>query len=144
MTLKDFINLNKDALNNPKFSIESIIKQSTTPSSIRLDGYNKLTDNQRNAFIILTCILAGRKIYYLLKKRSFEYAEPDVYLYINKIPYANAFIFGFRCSKHTYNDAEDLKFDIATTWISEYTDENLPMTPTLISQLENLLEPAEH
>ena len=141
MTLKEFISLNKESLNNPKFNIESIIMRSTTPSSIRLDGYNKLTDNQRNAFIILTCILSGQKIYYLLK--SFNYYEPNVYLYINKIPYANAFIFGFKCSKSIYNDAEDLKLDIATTWISEYTDGNLPMTSTLISQLKNLLEPAK-
>ena len=118
MKLSEFIKENKNELNSPSFGIESVIM-----ANHKLIDYNKLSDYQRNSFIVLSAISTGRKIYYYLRKSSLSGGNANVYLYINKKPYANAFIFAFALKKEAYKDEEELRSNIAHIFVMEYTEE---------------------
>lgn len=130
MTLKDFINLNKDALNNPRFNIEQVVSE----AGLGLKGWNKLSDPQRISFIILYCVNSGHKIYYLFRKGY-------IYLYIYKKAYTNSFFLGFAHSKEQYENSEDLKAEISTRLMADHTEELTSVD--WIDRVRKLLEPVE-
>lgn len=130
MTLKEFISLNKESLNNPKFNIEQVISE----NGLGLKGWNKLSNPQRVSFIILYCVNSGHKIYYLFR-RSY------IYLYIYKKAYTNSFFLGFDLLNERYENLEDLKDEISTRLMADHTEELTSVN--WIDRVRKLLEPVE-